>query len=722
MGYHLCIGQEVLNELAWLQRICPHEAKSALKPREPNRRRHTISFLMVIYFCTGLSFSALGLAASLQLNRGGRLPLRKQVPWLAAFGLACAATSWLDMFLLNVTSPDLARILAILRVFFHALSGLLLLIFGWGVLENLSPLPTWVIFIPALLIVPFAYIIAYASTTFITPSPIEIPIDIWSRYLLYLPGSILAGIGFLRERRQELLAGYQDSANLMLGAGLAFLFEAFVVGLVVPAAPYGPASYYNYDRVAYNAFIGEPYSSAFGGNLVSWLDNASVLKLTGLPIDFWRMISAFAVTFFVVRGLNVFEATQKRELRRLQEERDQAEKAAFEAQIVARQTAEHWTDAMVDINRRIVALENVDSILQHIIERARILLNADFIGLAIVNAEQSALEVKCYSNKQTTEMVSPPRQITNPLILSVLNELQYYLSKENISPDLMKDVCICPNQTATSLAIVRLNMDNRPIGVLWITRSDSRVFSETDAIWLGCMADLVVIAIQQGLMTEQLQSLSIIEERGRIARDMHDGLAQVLGYLNLELQTLEALQKQGKTDHFLEELGRMRQAIQTANADVRENILSLRTTLSSDKSLFSAIDEYVEEFGLQTGIEVSFSNEIDGNIDLSSIGEVQLVCILQEALTNVRKHAHARHVSVSMKREGNYILMSIQDDGKGFVMHSSKLSFGLQTMQERAVSAKGRVAIRSIPNQGTQVECRLPCLTDTFYQNSVPLS
>ncbi len=627
------------------------------------------------------------------------------------------------MLLASGASPEVTNILTIVRMVVHALSGLLLMIFGWGVLDNLSPLPGWIIFIPALLIVPIAYVITYASTTFITPSPIEIPVDIWSRYLLYLPGSILAGIGFLREWRQEKRLGYQDSANLMLGAGLAFLFEAFVVGLVVPAAPYGPASYYNYDRVGYNAFIGEPYSSSITGGFITWLDNASVLRTTGLPIEFWRMISAVAVTFFVSRGLDVFDTTQKRELKILQEERDLAQKAAFEAQIVARQTAERWTETLVSINRQIVALENVDNILQFVVEKARQLLDADFIGLAILNEAQSALEMKCYSDDRFTQMVDPPQVVENSLILKVLSDFHFYLSKEDTPPALLKNVCLNSGLEANSLAVVRLDLDNRPIGALWIARYTHRPFSETDIIWLECMADQIVIAIQQGLMTAQLQSLSIVEERGRIARDMHDGLAQVLGYLNLQLQTLEALLKQGKLDHFHEELEQMRKAIQLANADVRENILSLRTTLANDKSLFSAIDEYIAEFGLQTGIDVHFDNQIEGNINLSSIAEVQLVCILQEALTNVRKHARASHVTVVVTRENEEILMKIVDDGQGFVMHSSKLSFGLQTMNERAQSAKGRVVIHSELEKGTQVECRLPCLpSEKFYQNSVILS
>ena len=79
---------------------------------------------------------------------------------------------------------------------------------------------------------------------------------------------------------------------------------------------------------------------------------------------------------------------------------------------------------------------------------------------------------------------------------------------------------------------------------------------------------------------------------------------------NLEVQTLGSLLKQEKPDQLEIELEQIREAIKVANADVRENILSLRTTLAEDKSLISAMDEYLEEFGLQTGIETQFSNQI----------------------------------------------------------------------------------------------------------------
>jgi signal transduction histidine kinase len=671
-----------------------------------------VIFLTFLY---GLAFEGLGLAAYLQLRREGDFPLKKELPWLAAFGFMGGAAGWVDMFLASGSTAGVEEILNILRVVLHLLTGLLLFRFGWGMLNNLNPLPAWSIFIPGILIVPIAFVITYASTTFITPSPIEIPIEIWTRYLLYLPGSLLAGIGFLRQWYVQRNLKMYDISNLMLGGGLAFLFEALVVGLIVPAAPYGPASYYNYDRVIYNAFVGESLIVNQPYGLIKWLDYQSVLNTTGLPIEIWRMLSAVIVTFFVVKALDVFEAIRKRQVLALQEERDRAQQAAIETQIVARQTAENWTNTLISISRRIAELEYVDDILLYIVQNARQLLRANFIGIAILNRDNSVLELKCYSSEAKTELVANASiAVTNSLILKTIRSSCSYRSQGDESVELFEGACFFTDQKARAIAIVPLKLENTTIGALWIARFETQQFSETDLIWQESMADQVVIAIQHGLMTSQLQSLSIIEERARIAREMHDGLAQVLGYLNLQVQTLGSLLQQGKSEKLQAELTQMRQAIQVAHADVRENILSLRTTLAQDKGLDIAVDEYLTEFGIHTGVETNFSYQVEGDLNISSIAEVQLVCILQEALTNVRKHAQASRVEVAITRENHrnasLIHLQIIDDGIGFVLTGPKRNFGLQTMRERAESVGGRLIINSGHGNGTRIECRLPCL------------
>lgn len=674
---------------------------------------------MIILFFSGLSFFGLGLAAYLQMRQGEDIPLRKQLPWLAAFGLVCGVNSWVEMFLASGAHPELEQTLTILRILLQPLSGLLLLRFGYGVLNYLAPLPAWAVFIPGILIVPAAYLFTYAATTFVTPSPIEIPVDIWSRYLLYLPGSMLAGIGFLRQWSRQKKKGFVDVSKLMLGAGVAFLIEAFVVGFIVPAAPYGPASYYNYDRVVHNAFLGVDTVSM--GTL--GLNYERVLAATGLSIQFWRMLSAFAVTFFVVRGLDVFDTIRKRQLQELQEDRDRAQMEVVNAQIAARQTAESWTEALINISRQVVQLDNIDEILIDIVEVAQNLLDSDFVGVALLGEDQSSLMLKCHAHDEGGEVLETIVVVDTPFLIRAMRSNRSFRSQNKNVSGLLMGTCPQLKKPARTIAAVPLRMDNQPIGVLWAARCDegSRRYTETDLIWLESIADQIVIAIQHGLMTSQLQSLSIVEERGRIAREMHDGLAQVLGYLNLQVQTLESLLTQGREEALQKEMRHMREAVKSAHADVRENILSLRTTLANEKGLLSSIDEYLEEFSIQTGMETSFSNNLGINPNLSSIAEVQLVCILQEALANVRKHARADivrvHLSALEDQGREYIRIKIIDNGTGFQESQSKRSFGLQTMRERAASVNGKIEIESSLGSGTQIICQLPILDQEKLNN-----
>ncbi len=686
--------------------------------------------MILLYFLYGLAFEGLGLAAFLQLRREGNFPLKNELPWLAAFGFVGGAAGWVDMFLASGSLTDFAEILSILRVTLHLMTGLLLLRFGWGILNNLNPLPAWFIFIPGILIVPIAFVITYATISFITPSPIEIPIEIWTRYLLYLPGSLMAGIGFLRQWYIQRKLGMFDVSNLMLGAGMAFLFEAIVVGLIVPAAPYGPASYYNYDRVIYNAFIGERSFETQTLGWRPWLDNQSVLNTTGLPIEIWRMFSAVIVTFFVVKALDVFEAIRKRQIKALQDEMDDVQQAAFEAQILARQTAESWMNALVSISRLIAELEHVDDILLYIVKTVRQLLHSDFVGVAILNQDGTTLELKCYSNEKNSDLVANSSvKITNLQAQKVMRNSRSFRSEGGESNETFEGICFVDlipvqvggmDERSKAIAIVPLKLENTNIGILWIARCHDMQYSDADLFWLESIADQAAIAIQHGLMTSQLQSLSIFEERGRIAREMHDGLAQVLGYLNLQVQTLGSLLKQGKSDKLQEELSQMRQAITVANADVRENILSLRTTLADEKSLAEAVEEYLSEFGIQTNIQTKLSFQVLGALNLSSVAEVQLVCILQEALTNVRKHARASHVEVKIIKEvidnTDQIHLCIIDDGIGFVLTGSKRSFGLRTMRERAEGVGGTLNIESNPGVNTHIDCRFPCIQHEKFQ------
>ena len=669
--------------------------------------------MILLNFAYGLAFEILGLAAYFQWRREGDFPLKKELPWLAAFGFVGGAAGWVEMFIASGSLNDLLDTLNLLRVVFHLLTGAFLLRFGWGIFKNLTPLPAWMIFIPGVMVVPIAFIISYAATTFITPSPIEIPIEIWTRYLLYLPGAFLAGMGFIRQWWLYKRRNMQVISRLMLGAGIAFIFEGIVLGLIVPAAPFGPATYYNYDRVLYNAFSGENGAPLESSLIFPWFGYDRVKTSTGLSIDSWRLLSLLFLTYLMTKALDIFETIRKEQIILLETERDKAQRFTIETQIEARRNFENWTNSLMAINRRIGELKNVDELLSYIIGQTQSLLKLSIASVGLIAEQEGPVHLKCYGTlDDEPKIVTHQVVLKNGLIDEVIKTGKQIIINDDLDRSRLDGLSYPLAKPLVSCAIIPLKLDNTIIGIFLVGDVESHAFTGRELFILESITDQIAISIEHALMTTQLQSFSIIQERGRIAREMHDGIAQVLGYLNLQVQTLTSLHQQEKHEELTSELRSMREAIKTANADVRENILSLRTTLGLDTNLVNAIREYLEEFGLQTGISTKFNQAGDDQIRLPSVSEVQLVCIMQEALTNVRKHSGATSVSINLAEhtdsQNRSLVMTITDNGLGFDQKRKHRHFGLQTMMERAEAVGGTFSLHSSPGAGTKIECQIP--------------
>jgi signal transduction histidine kinase len=147
-----------------------------------------------------------------------------------------------------------------------------------------------------------------------------------------------------------------------------------------------------------------------------------------------------------------------------------------------------------------------------------------------------------------------------------------------------------------------------------------------------------------------------------------------------------------------------------AYGDVRESIVGLRTLPSAERSLGDVLREYLEIWSQQSGITASFS--FDDTLRLRPGVELQLVRIVQEALTNSRKHAKASAVTVDIRQINGYLIATITDNGVGFradaLTRSRFPRFGLTTMRERAESIGGTLAIDAEPGRGTTVRFELP--------------
>jgi len=608
--------------------------------------------------------------------------LSRHLPWLAAFGLVRGVVEWSDMCLMVYDQGLLHQIFTVARIFLLPLSALILIRFGVGLIGQAGPLPDWLAFLPTVLLVPLALLIAYALTVAATGGMFETAAEVWSRYLLYLPGCLLAAFGFVRQWKGLAQVGIHQARRLMFGAFVAFLLNGIVGGLVVPEAPYGLAPWLNYDMV---------------------------VTLTGLPVQLWRAFIAVAVALFVVRALDVFEVEREQQLRVLQLEHEHNQAMALSMQRAERALAESWTEGLVSISRRIADLERADDVLGDVVDWARHLLHADVAALGLWNENRTKFEIKCLA---TVEQIYRENLPTNPhpFVLDALHAGRSLCVPTDAAVPVELWNCPMLGKEIRTAMFVPLQREHQVLGGLWVGRTQFHLFTPIDLSGLERLADQAVIALEHAAMTARLQSLAVTEERSRIAREMHDGLLQILGYLNLEMQTIEAFVRQGNLDAIGAELKKARVSIGAAQADVRENVLSLRTTLAGETGLLDALRDYIEEFGVQTGIQVQFINQLPTAPGLSPLAETQLVRIVQEALANVRKHAQASQVQVQLSARQRAIQIGITDNGIGFQAHTIKNHFGLQTMRERAESVNGVLTISSETGMGTRVNLVLPRL------------
>lgn len=202
---------------------------------------------------------------------------------------------------------------------------------------------------------------------------------------------------------------------------------------------------------------------------------------------------------------------------------------------------------------------------------------------------------------------------------------------------------------------------------------------------------------------------AVLEERRRLRRELHDGVAQALNYLNLKTKLVSDCVSSQQVEQALAGLTDIRQTVQSTYEDIRESIDQLSTE-ATGRPLLPTLENYLREFGQRHELEVHFdAPRVLRN--LSPAAELQLFRIAQEALSNVRKHAGASQVHLSLEDTPQGVKLCIEDNGQGFSLdqHPDSLGFwGLDIMRERAEGLGGTLEVTSAPGQGTRVLAHLP--------------
>jgi signal transduction histidine kinase len=276
----------------------------------------------------------------------------------------------------------------------------------------------------------------------------------------------------------------------------------------------------------------------------------------------------------------------------------------------------------------------------------------------------------------------------------------------------------CRRYGFQSAACIPLYVKGHAIGVLTVHGREKRHFDDEDTELLSTVADQLATAIENArlyaemearveALSRELQHMAVVKERERLSREMHDGLAQTLSLLSLQVGQARSLLKSDDSNGLADELREMSQVIDAGYEDVREAITNLRLAAPKGADWVEWLRGYVYEFGLRH--DLSTELHIPSGLEplvFPPNQEVHLTRIIQEALNNVRKHSQASHVCMALIPNGRKLTLRIKDDGLGFDVDRAqgrRGRYGLSTMQERAELLGGSVNITSVFGKGTTI-------------------
>ena len=215
----------------------------------------------------------------------------------------------------------------------------------------------------------------------------------------------------------------------------------------------------------------------------------------------------------------------------------------------------------------------------------------------------------------------------------------------------------------------------------------------------------------------QIEELAAVQERKRIAREIHDSLGNALTSLNIQLQTALKLWHidPSQAERFLTEAQRLGTV---AINEVRQSVSSLRANDTPERSLEEMIASVVDNFHQATGVLPSTSISISAPLSIKVV--MTIYRIVQESLTNICKYAQATKVQIQLNVTPDNVFLVIQDNGKGFSLSQKKTGFGIQGMQERVTALQGNLNIETEPGTGCKITVELPLLEVPVLEKKTP--
>jgi signal transduction histidine kinase len=346
-----------------------------------------------------------------------------------------------------------------------------------------------------------------------------------------------------------------------------------------------------------------------------------------------------------------------------------------------------------DAGLEVTATEDYNQVLRTIVKRARELIHAEASALCLWNQDQKMWVVQGTSGADEAF------------------ELQVAQFERGDGVQVACPVVRFKYRQAHLDLPVRRN--GHIVGCLCVASQGPREYSAEERALLMGIAAQAALAVERVRALETMGSRAATAERERLAREIHDTLAQILGFVNIKTGVVREWLAQDNVPQAQAELEELSLLSQELYQDTRELVLGLHGETNAERGITQMLASYIERFSRFCDLPVTFDAS-DWNVTLSPAVEVQLLRVAQEALSNVRKHARAKHAWVSLTRVQDDLHLEIRDDGRGFdparPARSFGPRFGLQSMRERVESIHGTFMVHSTPGQGARIQVTIPLI------------
>jgi signal transduction histidine kinase len=366
--------------------------------------------------------------------------------------------------------------------------------------------------------------------------------------------------------------------------------------------------------------------------------------------------------------------------------------------------------AMSDVVLGIAGELRLDAVLDRLVHAARELVDARFAALGIPDVDGTEFARFLHagmSDDLVAELGPLPR--THGMLGAMLSDPHPFRTDDITQDPRFRGWWPDAHPRMRSFLGVPIVARGDVIGAFYLTEKEGvSSFSEADERLIAVLAAHAAIAIENARLFEASRELSVIEERNRLARELHDAMTQNLFSLSLTAEAAAGLMRADPA-RAEAEIDRVRELARETQAELRSLIFELRPPRLEADGLVATVGKDLEVLGRAHGLKADL--RVHGTPELDSGMEVELYRIVQEALNNALRHAQADTIEVEVDARDGGVTVTVRDDGVGFDPGSRAIRerrLGLTSMRERAEAVGSALTVESSPGAGTTVRVEVP--------------